>query len=139
MYSQTLADEIMAKHPELISVTMQGVPPGMSKVYTMFAGSFPERIGNAADPDDIMVVELGISIVDPRWRKTKDPIKKFVVLMPLREASGENIGLIVFAFKNDAQWNKGKSEVEFLTAASAIRDGLKPKIPSFEKLFERVN
>src|SRR5258708_26168764 len=47
IYAQTLSDQIMAAHPELISVTFHGVPPGMSKVYTMFAGSYPDRIGNA--------------------------------------------------------------------------------------------
>src|SRR5215467_6520551 len=99
IYAQQLSDEIMAKHPELISVTFHGVPLGMERVYTMFAGSFPERIGNADDPDDIDVTTKGITILDPRWHRT-DPEKKFVVLMPLREASGENIGLIMFAFKH---------------------------------------
>src|SRR5262249_12504790 len=87
IYAQTLSDEIMAKHPELISVTFHGVPPGLSKLYTMFAGSFPERIGNPDDPDDIDVITKGITIVDPRWNRN-DPVKKFVVLMPLRNASG---------------------------------------------------
>src|SRR5215472_5828175 len=77
IFAQQLSDEIMAKHPELISVTFHGVPPGMEKVYTMFAGSFPERIGNADDPDDIDVTTKGITILDPRWHKN-DPIKKFV-------------------------------------------------------------
>src|SRR5215831_13699691 len=81
IYAQQLSDEIMAKHPELISVTFHGVPPGMEKVYTMFAGSFPERIGNPDDPDDIDVQTKGITILDPRWHRT-DPEKKFVVLMP---------------------------------------------------------
>ena len=51
IYAQVLSDEIMQKHPELISVTFHGVPPGMSKVYTMFAGSYPDRIGNPDDPE----------------------------------------------------------------------------------------
>ncbi len=46
--AQALSDEIIAKHPELISVTFHGVPPGLDKVYTMFAGSYAERIGRAA-------------------------------------------------------------------------------------------
>src|SRR5712664_1700363 len=75
IYAQALSDEIMAKHPELQSVTFHGVPPGQTKVYTMFAGSFPERIGNPDDPDDIDVITKGITIVDPRWNK-KDPVKK---------------------------------------------------------------
>src|SRR5882757_1628847 len=66
IYAQTLSEQIMANHPELLSITFHGVPPGMSKVYTMFAGSYVDRIGNADDPDDVMVIELGITIVDPR-------------------------------------------------------------------------
>src|SRR5712692_4236969 len=95
IYAQALSDQIMAKHPELISVTFHGVPPGLDKVYTMFAGSFPERIGNPDDPDDIDVIVKGITIVDPRWNKVNDPVKKFVMMLPLRDAQGENVGLLV--------------------------------------------
>jgi hypothetical protein len=79
IYGQKLSDETMAKHPELLSVTLHGVPPGLSDVYTMFAGSFPERIGNPDDPDDIDVIKKGITILDPRWKRTNDNPKKFVV------------------------------------------------------------
>src|SRR5258708_12496732 len=50
MHGQQLCDETMAKHPELISVTLHGVPPGLEKVYTMFAGSFPDPIANPHNP-----------------------------------------------------------------------------------------
>ena len=49
IYAQKLVDEIMATHTELLSTTLHGVPPGQTDTYTMFAGSFPERIGNADD------------------------------------------------------------------------------------------
>src|SRR5476651_1208430 len=65
--AQVLSEQIMVAHPELLSITFHGVPPGMSKVYTMFAGSYVDRIGNPDDPDDIMIVELGITILDARW------------------------------------------------------------------------
>jgi len=136
IYAQKLSDEIMAKHPELISVTFHGVPPGMSKVYTMFAGSFPERIGNADDPDDIDVTTKGITILDPRWHRTNDPERKFVVLMPLRDGSNENVGLIVFAFKNPE--SGGKAEREYLADATTMRDGLQKQIPSYKALFDPV-
>src|SRR5438105_7785956 len=100
IYAQKLSDETMAKHPELLSITLHGAPPGTENVYTMFAGSFPERIGNPDDPDDIDVIKKGITILDPRWHRTNDIDKKFVVLMPMRDAHGENIGLVVYAFKN---------------------------------------
>lgn len=138
IYAQQLSDEIMAAHPELISITFHGVPPGLKDVYTMFAGSYPERIGNPDDPDDIMVIQLGITILDPRWHRFKDPAKKFVMMMPLRDASGENVGLLVAAYKNPAHSPKGSdaaAEAEFFAKGTKLRDDLQKKIPSYDGLF----
>ncbi len=136
IYAQVLADETMAGHPELLSVTFHGVPPGSpADHYTMYAGSYPDRIGNPDDPDDIDVSKKGITIVDPRWRRLKDPVKKFVVLEPLRDRAGENIGLIVYAFKTDAG-NAG--ERKYTAAAMDLRDALQARIPSYAALFERA-
>jgi hypothetical protein len=132
IYAQALSDEIMSSHPELQSVTFHGVPPGMSKVYTMFAGSYPERIGNPDDPDDIDVILKGITILDPRWRRPNDVVKRVVVQEPLRDKSGENIGLIVFAFKTA---NGSQGERAYLNAAMDLRDALQAKIPSYDALF----
>jgi hypothetical protein len=136
IYAQKLCDEIMAAHPELISVTFHGIPPGGKDNYTMFAGSFPKRIGNEDDPDDIMVSKTGITILDPRWHRAADPIRKFVVMTPLRDASGENIGLLVLAYHNPL--NMAKSEREFLALGTAIRDALQFRIESLAALFDRA-
>jgi hypothetical protein len=137
IYGQKLCDQIMANHPELISVTFHGVPPGADEgTFTMFAGSFPERIGNVDDPDDVMVIKTGITILDPRWHRAADPIRKFVVMTPLRDASGENIGLLVLAYHNPL--NMAKSEREFLEMGTAIRDELQFRIKSMAALFERA-
>jgi len=136
IYAQKLADETMAKHPELLSITLHGVPPGQTNVYTMFAGSYPDRIGNPDDPDDIDVSKKGITILDPRWHRTNDTDKKFVVLMPMRDKSGENIGLVVYAFKNPKNPNTSASEKEYLTKATALRDALARQIPSYNALYE---
>ncbi len=133
IYAQTLVDEIMAQHPELLSVTFHGVPPGLVKVYTMFAGSFPDRIGNPDDPDDIDVITKGITIIDPRWHRN-DPQKKFVVQTPLRDATGENVGLVVYAFRTDG--GDAKPETDYVLAAMAMRDSLRKQIPSYARLFE---
>ena len=132
--AQALADEVMSKHPELISVTFHGVPPGLDKVYTMFAGSFPDRIGNPDDPDDIDVITKGITIVDPRWHRAKDAVKKFVMMVPLRDAAGENVGLLVLAYKTPSPL--AQTETEFFVAASSLRDELKQRIPSYADLFK---
>jgi hypothetical protein len=134
IYAQQLSDQIMAEHPELLSVTFHGAPPGMKEVYTMFAGSFPDRIGNADDPDDIDVITKAITIVDPRWNRTKDTVKKFVMMMPMRDAKGSHVGLLVLAYKNPPGTNK--SETDFFVAASALRDSLQKKIPRYEDLFK---
>ncbi|SFH67999.1 hypothetical protein SAMN04515618_101710 [Collimonas sp. OK307] len=136
IYAQTLSDQIMAKHPELLSVTFHGVPPGMSKVYTMFAGSYPERIGNPDDPDDVMVVETGITILDPRWHRTKDVKPKYVMMVPLRDAQGENCGMLVLAYKNPA--NSGKKDIDFFKSSTALRDNLQKQIPSYEALYKQA-
>jgi hypothetical protein len=136
IYAQKLCDDTMAKHPELLSVTLHGVPPGQENVYTMFAGSFPERIGNPDDPDDIDVIKKGITILDPRWHRTNDPAKKFVVLLPMRDASGENVGLVVYAFKDPARPSTSDAEKRYLSNAAALRDALAKRIPSYKALFE---
>jgi hypothetical protein len=133
IYAQKLADETMTAHPELLSVTLHGVPPRMQGAYTMFAGSYPDRIGNPDDPDDIDVSKKGITIVDPRWHRTKDPAPKFVVLMPLRDRAGENLGLVVYAFKVPVESNAG--EKIFYLKALGLRDALAKRISSYEALF----
>ena len=139
IYGQKLSDETMAKHPELLSITLHGVPPGQENVYTMFAGSFPERIGNPDDPDDIDVSKKGITIIDPRWHRTNDNPKKFVVLMPMRDAKGENIGLVVYAFKEPkANPNTSAAEKVYLAKSTALRDDLAKKIPNYNALFEQA-
>ena len=139
IYGQKLSDETMAAHPELLSVTLHGVPPGKTDVYTMFAGSYPDRVGNADDPDDIDVIKKGITIVDPRWNRTKDNPKKFVVLMPMRDAKGENIGLVVYAFKNPpANPHTSEQELAYLKKSTDLRDALAKKIPSYNALFDEA-
>lgn len=133
IYAQQLSDETMKAHPELLSFTLHGVPPGMHDVYTMFAGSYPDRIGNPDDPDDIDVSKKGITIVDPRWNRTKDSAPKFVVLMPLRDRAGQNIGLVVYAFKVPVESNAG--ERKFYLEALDLRDALAKRIPSYGALF----
>ena len=136
IYAQKLADEAMSKHPELLSITLHGVPPGQENVYTMFAGSYPDRIGNPDDPDDIDVSKKGITILDPRWHRTNDTAKKFVVLMPMRDKSGENVGLVVYAFKDPKNPSTSSAEKEYLVKATALRDGLAKQIPSYKALFD---
>ena len=134
IYAQTLSDATMKAHPDLLSVTFHGLAPGKTDAYTMFAGSYPERIGNSDDPDDIDVSKKGITIIDPRWHRTNDTVAKFVLLMPLRDRGGTNIGLIVYAFKKAAHPKWG--ERQYTLAAMDLRDALQAKIQSYAALYE---
>ncbi|MFI5336223.1 MAG: hypothetical protein ACHQ5A_05545 [Opitutales bacterium] len=138
IYAQQLSEQIMAAHPELLSITFHAVPPGQHDTYTMFAGSYVDRIGNPDDPDDIMVSKLGITIVDPRWHRLKDPAKKFVMMMPLRDVTGETIGLLVAAYRNPDFHSNGsnsKLEADYFAKGTQLRDELQTQIPSLEALF----
>jgi len=134
IYGQKLAEQAMKKHPELLSITLHGVPPGEKDVYTMFAGSYLDRIGNADDPDDIDVIKKGITILDPRWHRTKDTDKKFVVLMPMQDKAGENVGLVVYALKNPPRMTG--MEEHYLRESMKLRNELAKKIPSYSALFD---
>lgn len=135
LHAQQLVDDVMRDNPELLSLTLQGTPPGSDGTYTMFAGSFPERIGQASDPDDIMVIDKKITILDPRWNRN-DPVRKFIVMMPLEDARATPVGLAVIVFRNPIGINK--SNVEFLAKAQTIVDRLRPRIPDKTALFKPV-
>lgn len=136
IYAQQLSDESMKANKDLLSITIHGLAPGTTNAYTMFAGSYPERIGNVDDPDDIDVTKKGITIVDPRWNRTNDTSPKFVVLMPMRNMQGENIGLVVYAFKVPVRSNK--YEATLYPRALKLRDALAKRITTYESLFAQA-
>jgi hypothetical protein len=61
-------------------------------------------------------------------------VKKFVMMVPLRDAAGENVGLLVLAYKTPSPL--AQTETEFFVAASSLRDELKQRIPSYADLFK---
>lgn len=126
--AQKLVDEAMAKHPELLSLTLHGMPPGTT-VHTMFAGSFPDRIGNADDPDDVAAQEHALTILDPALGHDN----KFVVFVPILDASGRRIGTAVAAFKKVA--GHPHSALQYYEMALRVRQELQKGTPSFEALF----
>lgn len=134
--AQVLVDELMARNPGLLSVTFHGTPPGQTKLYTMFAGTWPDRIGKVSSEDDVMVIDSGFTIIDPRWNK-QDPEPKFLVLVPLRDTKAKNVGCIVFAFKNPA--GSGKTDLTFLREANLLRDGMQSRIADHAALFQQAD
>lgn len=131
MLAQRLVDQIMGTHPELRSLTLHGVPPG-TLVHTMFAGSFPHRIGNADDPGDLFCQKTGSTILDP----SLDHPGRFDVFIPLRDAAGGRIGAIVIAFKDRGGYRR--MPIQYYRAALRLRADLARRIPNLRALFRRV-
>lgn len=128
LLGQKLVDEAMAKHPELLSLTLHGVPPETS-VHTMFAGSFPDRIGNADDPDDVAAQEHQLTVLDPALGHDN----KFVVFVPMQDVAGRPIATAVVAFKKVA--GHPRTALQYYKLALKVEKELQKGTPSFEALF----
>ena len=126
IYAQTLANEVMASHPELVVIGLHALKPG-NKEETMIASNL-DRIGKKDDEDDLAVSHERKTILAPN---IKDPTK-FEVAVPLHDASGKTIGSISAVFKYTA----GDDEVKMHKSAIAIRDDIAKKIPDAAALFK---
>lgn len=134
IHAQVLVDELIASHPEIMSITIHATPPGEpATVFTMIAGSFPDRIGNESSPGDVITIKKGVSQIEPKWG-TPDWQKKVSAVLPLKDTAGTYLpAAMVIAFKTAP--GNGKIDTDFLAPGIAIRDGLKPRVGSFESLF----
>jgi hypothetical protein len=126
IYAQTLINNTMAQHPEIVVMGMHALKPG-SKTERMIATNL-DRIGKKDDEDDLAVAHERKTILAPN---IKDPTK-FEVAVPLHDASGKVIGSLSAVFKYTA----GDDEVKMHAAAVAIRDDLARKIPNVAELFK---
>jgi hypothetical protein len=126
IYAQTLVNEQMAKHAELLVLGMHAPKPG-AKDSHMIAANL-DRIGKADDEDDLAVAQERKTILAPN---IKEPTK-FEVAVPLKDANGKVIGSLSTVFK----YAPGDDEVKMHAAAVAIRDEMARKIPSVAALFK---
>lgn len=135
--AQVLVDELIAGHPEIMSITMHANPPGAAAdVYTMIAGSFPDRIGNQSSPGDVITLKKGVSQVESKWG-TPDWQKKVSTVLPLKDTRGNYLPVaMVIAFKTAP--GNGKKDTDFLAPGLVIRDGLNSRIPDVGALFSPV-
>ncbi|RHW18205.1 hypothetical protein D1610_06915 [Sphingomonas gilva] len=133
--AQTLVDELAAAHPEVVSITIHAVPPGLSE-YSMIAGTFPDRIGNMSSPGDIITAKKGATQVESKWG-TENYGKKVSIVLPLKNKVGDYIPVaMVVAFKQSP--DSGKIDTDFMQPGIVIRDGLNSRIENAEALFSPV-
>ena len=134
IHAQVLVDELMAGHPEIMSITIHAVPPGNAPdAYSMIAGSFPDRIGNMSSPGDITSAKKGVSQIEPKWG-TPDYQKKVSVVLPLKDNKGNYLpAAMVIAFHTKA--GSLMRDTDFLAPGIVIRDALVDRTPNIEALF----
>ncbi|RME96939.1 MAG: hypothetical protein D6773_16470 [Alphaproteobacteria bacterium] len=138
IFAQLLVDELMAAHPEVMSITMHGTPPGTPKgTYTMFAGSFPDRIGNESSPGDIITIEKAVTQVESKWGSPNWK-KKVSIVLPLKDRAGNYLpAAMVVAFKTSP--DDTRIDTDFMAPGIAMRDSLNARIASFQALFAPVD
>ena len=136
MHAQALIDELAASHPEIISMTMHATPPGTEGIHTMFAGTFPDRIGNQSSPGDVITITKAVTQIEPKWG-TPDWQQKVSVVAPLKDAADVYLrAAMVIAFRQSP--TSGLVDTDFLAPGIRIRDSLRSRIPNFEALFARA-
>jgi hypothetical protein len=124
IFAQTLVNSLMRDQAgELLIVGLHGVPPG-SKDEMIIACNL-DHIHNLDAPDDMGVVQEHQTVLLP-----KGP-DKFTVMMPLKDASGKDIGGLVMIFRR----HSGDTEKALYLKALMVRDGLAQKIPNYPALF----
>lgn len=133
--AQVLVNEVIAAHPELRSITLHGISPGSSDIYTMFAGSNIERVNKASGNKAVICAGNGYTIIDPRRNKA-DVSGKFLVLMPLRDRHENDVACVFFAFKHSAT-SQGNAAVHLAKAISLER-GMQVQIANHAALFTAV-
>jgi len=124
IYAQKLLDETLAKHKDVVIMAMHVTPPG--KTDNVIIASNIGRIGKKADEDDMRVIETG----KPNLEVNKKG-DHFEVELVMQDQSGKTIGAVGIVFN----FEKGK-EAEFQKNAEQIRDEMKQKTPTLEKLFQ---
>lgn len=124
IYAQQLLDETLAQHKDVVIMAMHVTPPG--KTENVIIASNIGRIGKKADEDDLRVIETG----KPNLEINKKG-DHYEVELPMQDQSGKTIGAIGIVFN----YVKGK-EAEFQKKAEDVRDEIKQRTPSLEKLFE---
>ena len=125
IFAQTICNDIMAAHSELVVIGLHAIAPG-AKDETMIATNL-DRIGKKDDDDDIAVATERKTICAPNLKDAT----RFEVQVPLEDKSGNVIGAIGLVFKYKA----GDDEVALHKKAVKIRAEIAARIADKDSLF----
>jgi hypothetical protein len=127
IYAQKLVNETLAKNNDVIIMALHVTPPNQTE--NIIIASNIGRIGKKADEDDLRVINTGATNLEVN--KTGN---HFEVELPLLDQNGTLVGAagIVFNYK------AGDDKQKLQKRAEQVRDEMRKKIASREKLFDTV-
>ena len=121
LFAQTLVEETVSKHPELIGLELATTPPHGHDCITI-AATDAKEMGDKCDSAELGIIKTG----NPTIEKENDG---YDVTLPLH-VSGKTIGIIGMDFKLDQQ------ESGLVDRAKIIAKEVEDQIPAKSKLFE---
>jgi hypothetical protein len=124
--AQKLLNKAMAAHPEVQKMGLHVVPPGTPDS-AIIASNFPAKIGKKSSGADMKVVSSGKSAVN----KVAGPAPFYDLALPLHDAAGKSVGLIVMEIRASA----ASSEADALHQAESITAAIEKQIPGEAALF----
>jgi hypothetical protein len=91
IYAQTLIDQAVAQHPDVLVLAMHVTPPNTTD--NVIIASNIGRIGKKADADDLAVIQTGKAKLE-----VNAPGDRFEVELPLQDVSHHTIGALGVVF-----------------------------------------
>jgi hypothetical protein len=131
IHAQALVNRQTAKpeNKDLSILGLHAIVPGAA-VQTMIACNL-DRIGKADSEDDIIVTKEHKTMVFPKLSKPGI----FEVMTPLKDSSGNVIGMLVFVFDG---YKAGADETPYYLRAMKMREEMARETPSYVALFKRI-
>ena len=120
-------DETLARHKEVIIMAFHVTPP--SQAENVIIASNIGRYGKKADEDDLRVINTGEGNLEVN--KAGD---HFEDELPLLDKAGNRIGAVGIVF----QYKAGDDKKKLAKMAERVRDEMRRKITSKDKLFEPI-
>ncbi|MDB6170679.1 MAG: hypothetical protein JWM88_3543 [Verrucomicrobia bacterium] len=125
IYAQSLVHRVLKRDAGLIWVGIHGISDD-GNAHVIIASTL-DVIGNADEPNDILVVTEGRTFITPNPGKSK-----LGIMMPLKDVSGNIVGALALAFTYQA----GDDDALLFTKATRLRDQLASEISGEMKLYE---
>lgn len=127
-YAQQLVDRAMAKHPDLLILSLNVSPPGGAD-YPVIASNVG-RIGKKADEPIMKVIETG----QPLAAASAEAAGRFEVALQFQDKSGKTIGAISAVYP----YKQGDDQSALLKKAEEVRDEIGQQTSSVVALVQPI-